>query len=102
MINEFGEEISEKKIKEITKRILKLPDKLIDELWYRCGLIYEKPKAILYKDKNKDFKAIFDKQLEDLRKEKEISETVLTFLAETPLKDILDNLDKIENETSKK
>ena len=97
MINEFGEEISEDEEKKIAERIASLPDALIDELFYRCGLIYAKPKeAIIYPDKNKDFKAIYDELLEELHKLKEGSQAIYTLLAETPIKDVLKNLEDIE------
>lgn len=96
MINEFDEEISEEQIKEIAERILKLSDKQIDELWFRTGFVYQRPKSIYYPDKNKDFKAIFDEQIEELRKEGEKSETLWTFLSESPIKEVLKNLEDVE------
>jgi len=102
-VNEFGELYTKQEVKEIAERILKLPDKLIDELWYKCGFIYQRPKeAILYEDKNKDFKAIFDELIEELRKLKEGSETLISFLSETPKKDVLERLSKIEDEMKSK
>lgn len=97
--NEFGNDIPDEQIKEIADRILKLSDEKKDELWFRCGFIYQKPNpAILHEDKNKNLKAIFDDELDDIKKYKEESEVLMTFLLETPLEDVLSNLSKIEKE----
>lgn len=99
MLNEFDEDISEEQIKSISERILKLSDKKIDELWYRCGFIYDRPKpAIIYEDKNKDLKALYDDALDDIKKWKEESEILETFLTETSIKEVLKNLEEIEKE----
>ena len=99
MINEFDEEILEEEIKEIAERISKLSDKDVDELWFRCDLIYAKPKAAaISKGKNKDFKAIPDDALKELRKNNEESESLLTLLGESHIKDVLKNLEEIEDE----
>jgi hypothetical protein len=100
MISEFGEEISEKTKKDLIERILKLSDKLIDELWFRCDLIYERPKSFLYKDNNKYFKALIDDLIDEMRKDKEDSTTFLTLINQTRLGDIMTNLDDIERENA--
>lgn len=88
MKNEFGETFEEEEIKEITQRILKLSDKLIDELFYRCGFIYEPHK----------FKALNEDNIEEIRNdEKEIE---FSLLIETHKKDVLKNLEDLEKEAN--
>lgn len=38
--NEFGEIVKRSELKKIAKRIIALPDDMIDELWFRIGFIY--------------------------------------------------------------
>jgi hypothetical protein len=101
MINGFGEDISQEKIKEIAERIIRLPDNLIDELWFRCDLVYEKPKSIAYPDANKYYKALYDDIFEEIREEKEFSHALWTLLMETPLGSVLQNLDDVEKKMQK-
>jgi len=70
-------------------RILKLPDRLIDELFYRCKLIY------MEHDFNQ---ALSGEGIEDMREEKDQSQFFLEFINETPKEDILKNLKDIEEE----
>lgn len=91
MENDFGEDISDEKVSEIIERILKLSDNLIDELFYRCHLIYH------VKRKSK-FKALNDELLDEIKEEEHGNTTLITLLTETHIKDILTNLKKIEEE----
>jgi len=86
MINEFGEEFTEKEVREITNRILKLSDRLIDELFFRCGFIYQ-PHTM---------KALNEDNLEEIRNNE--NEIEFTLLMETPKKDVLESLEQIEKE----
>jgi hypothetical protein len=101
MINDFGEDVPAEKISEIAQRITSLSDAQIDELWSMCDLVYEKPKSILYPDRNKYFKALFDDLIEEIRRDKEESTTLLTLIRETPLDEILEDLNFLENEKAK-
>ena len=86
MENEFGEIYTEQEVKEINDRILKLPDRLIDELFYRCGFIYM-PHTM---------KALNDDVLEEIRNDEKTVE--FSLLAETHKIEVLENLNKIEKE----
>jgi hypothetical protein len=87
MENEFGEIYTEEEIKDITQRILKLSDKFIDELFYRCGFIYEPHK----------FKALNEENIEEIRSNDGTIE--FSLLMETPKEDVLKNLEDIEKDT---
>jgi DNA-binding PadR family transcriptional regulator len=93
-INEFGELFTREEVKEIKERILKLPDELIDELFYRCGFIYS-GMAFVTGD-GKSFKALYDGAIEEIRDEVYFLENSL--LSETPMKEILKNLEDLEKE----
>lgn len=84
MKNEFGEEFTGEEIKEITNKILKLPDKLIDELFFRCGFIYSEH----------TMKALSQENIDDIRNDERTIE--FSLLSETPKKDVLKNLEDIE------
>ncbi len=90
MKNEFGEEISDEQAKQIGKRVAKLPETLIDELFYRCGLIYSR--------RDYSLRALHHLQLLEIRKKKEESEPLTTLLSETTIKEVLENLDRLEEE----
>jgi len=87
LINEYGEFFTKEEVKEISDRILRLPDELIDELFFRCKLIY------MEHDLNQ---ALPDEGIEDIREEKNQSQFFLEFINETPKEDILKNLKDIE------
>ena len=91
MENEFGEKIPEKTVKNIRLRIASLSVKQIDELFYKCGLIYTKHE--------KPFKALLADQPGEIKKFKGDSIPVLELLEETPFKEVKENLEKIEKST---
>lgn len=88
MENEFGEELTDDEIEKIVERILKLSNGFIDEFFYRCGLIYQ----------DCELKALDKENIEEIREKEGDSDFFLTLIAETPKKDILGNLEEIEEE----
>jgi hypothetical protein len=94
--NEFGETISDKDFDDLVKRIRKLSDKQIDELWYLCGYIYSED-SYPYREKN--FKAITQEYLDKIRMDFESAKIVVGWLwDETKTEEIMRNLEKVERE----
>ena len=93
MRNEYGEEISITQTKRITARVLKLPDALIDEFFYKCKLIYSR--------RDYTFRALHHLLLLDLKKNRESSEIMITLFSEHKISDVLKALEKVEEEYNK-
>ena len=87
MKNEFGEEISTDEIKRMAGKIRDLSPEEIDELCFRLPFIIS--------DHEPNLKALRD---EDIRKAKGTVESAMDFvkmiLAETPLSELMSNLQK--------
>ena len=78
MKNEFGEEIYEVDLIEYTKRIRRLPDNKIDELWFKCGFNIS--------DNGSSFKAIRKSEINKIRKSFDSAkEVVKKLLMETKI-----------------
>ncbi len=88
--NEFGEEISDEELTDWAKRIQKLSDEKIDELWYLCGYIYSK--------REEKFKAMAQEYIDRIRESLDSAKNVVGNLwDETKTKDIRKNLSIAEN-----
>jgi DNA-binding MarR family transcriptional regulator len=81
--NEFWELIDNEEVRSVTDRIVRLPDNLIDELYFRCGFIYP----------DHTMKALSQKEIDEIR---ENSRVVEGLLLETPMEEVVKNLDDIE------
>ena len=77
MKNDYGEDVNESQAKIITKRLLKIPDALIDEFFSRCGVVYSR--------RDYTFKALHHSLLIGLKKNKQGSEAMQTLLSETKI-----------------
>lgn len=94
MKNERGRKIPEEKVEEIARRVSKLPKEDIDELFYKVGFIVHE-----YKDEEKPdtHKALLPKQIDKIKENGEESGMVRNLLWESPLEDVLEELDKLES-----
>ena len=89
MENEFGENIPEEKVDELTKRIRALPRESIDELWYYVGFIAS--------DREPGNKALRNIDLDAIKEdEEEAREKVKALLTESNLADVTDGLSREE------
>ena len=88
MINEFGEEITEEEIFKIAEKIRGLTIQQIDNLWYKCGWI----------DLERgDNKALSKTKIEEIKRDKNLTlKSVRNLLMETPKKEFVEELSKIE------
>jgi hypothetical protein len=91
MENEFKEKLSDEETKSLAERILKLSDNEIDELCFKCGLVYTV--------RDSDYKALSSELIEEFREDKENSQMFWTLIGETPLKEIFQNLGIVEKES---
>ncbi|MBD3209937.1 hypothetical protein GF318_00995 [Candidatus Micrarchaeota archaeon] len=92
-VNEFGQRITEKELKELTERIQRLEDRGIDELWYRCGFVM--------KDKEKEYRALRQFDMDRLRSGLDTAKkVVLGLFLETKVKEIEENLENIESQAT--
>ena len=90
--NQSGEKISRKELGTIASRIRCLPDKKIDELWYKMGFIYSK------KGKNK---ALNTRRIKDIKKSTRDAEIeFLKLFEESQMASIRKNLSDIEYESN--
>lgn len=88
-VNEYGEKISEKELKDFAERVRKLPPEKIDELWFLCEFIYA--------DREKENKAISNEYIERIKEDLESAEEAVDYLlAETPIEMFRKNLEKVE------
>jgi len=88
--NEFGEEISDKELTDLTKRVQKLSDDKIDQLWYLCGYIYS--------EREDKFKAMAQEYIDRMRKSLDSAKGVVGLLwDETKTQEIRKNLLIVEN-----
>jgi DNA-binding MarR family transcriptional regulator len=85
MRNEFGDLIDWEDVANTEDRIVSLTDNLIDELYFRCGFIFA----------GHTMKALSQKEIDEIRKD---SKFVEGLLLETPMDELLRNLDDIEND----
>jgi hypothetical protein len=86
--NERGSMFTKEEINEVVARIVKLSDKMMDELFFRCGFIYADHRAPL--------KALLVEEIEAIRHDSGALRSSL--LAETPMEEVLKNLKDIEEE----
>lgn len=90
LINEFGEKISEKELKELSQRIRRLSDEEIDELWHSCEFIYT------YREEK--FKAITQEYINKIKESLESAEDIVwNLVAESHIDNVKQNLSKIED-----
>ncbi len=88
--NEFGEEISDEELKDWAKRIQKLSDEKIDELWYLCGYIYS--------EREEKYKAMAQEYIDRIRESLDSAKNVVGNLwDEVKTEDIRKNLSIVEN-----
>lgn len=89
MRNELGEEISDKEIIDLTKRVVKLLDKEIDALWFSCGWIVE--------NHEEEFKSLRNEDLRYLRHSFEYARRkVSDLLEECHIEEFRTNLTNVE------
>jgi hypothetical protein len=87
--NELEETISNKEIDEITQRIIKLTPKELDLLWHRCGYILS--------DRDFHHNALSQSYISKIKSGEKVAKTLVeALLLETPKKEVLKHLDKIE------
>lgn len=88
-VNEYGERIGEKELKEFAESVRKLSPERIDELWLLCEFIYA--------DREKENKAISNEYIEQIKESLESAKEVVDYLlAETPVELFRKNLEKVE------
>lgn len=81
-------------IDELTKRIMKLPPEKIDELWLRCGFIFDRQIA-----GSRGYKAVYDAFIETIKRDFESArELVAMFVDESDRNEVLKNLNDLEKE----
>jgi len=94
MENEFGEEIPEAKVDELTERIRALPRKSIDELWHSVGFIVS--------DREPGNKALRNSDLDRIKgAEGDAKEKVRALFAESRLADVINGPSKVEGKKKK-
>ena len=87
--NEFGEKITEDELANLAKRVVRLLDKEIDELWFSCGWVV--------KDHAQSFKSLRNIDLHHIRDSLDSAkEKVWDLLNESHIKEFRNNLSKIE------
>lgn len=92
--NEFEDTITKEEMGALIERIRKLNDSSIDELWFRCGFVFE--------DKEQN-KALPKKAIEDILDSYEKAEDLVgMFFLETRLEEIRKALADIERERASK
>ena len=91
LMNEFGEEITQEKLTEITRKIRKLSKMQIDELWYLCEFIIKGHPLNLKALRESDIKNI-KKSLNSAKK------IVLNLLMETSVNGVEVNLEKVKKQ----
>lgn len=88
--NEFEEEISDEELTDWAKRVRKLSDEKIDELWFLCGYIFA--------EREEKFKAIQQGYISRIRKNLDSAKKVIEMLwDETKTEDVRKNLSAVEN-----
>lgn len=92
--NELGEGLTNKEISELASRVRKLPEKSIDELWFRLHFIYTE------KGQNK---AMSPENMVLIKKSQNGAEILVENLfTEESISDIRRELEKIEGEIKEK
>lgn len=81
-------------MKEIARRVSKLPKEDIDELFRRMGFIVHEYRSEERPDR---YKALLPKQVDEIKENGEESGMVRNLLWESPLEDVLEELDKLES-----
>jgi len=94
MINEFGEEIPEEKVKEISKRVAELSEGKIDKLFKRAGFVVTSYKG--KSEKPEKYEALFPGQIGEIKHNKEDSALVENLLLESRKENIIKELESIE------
>ncbi len=88
-VNEYGEKISEKDLKDFAERVRKLSPEKIDELWFLCEFVYM--------DHEKNLKALRNEDIKQIKESLDSAKEVVDYLlAETPVEMFKKNLEKVE------
>ncbi len=88
--NEYGEEISKTFQKNVAKRVLKLPDVLIDDFFFKCNMMFGR--------RDYNFKALHHIQILQIRESKEGSEAFALLFSERKKGQIERSLKDVEEE----
>lgn len=93
MLNEYGEKIEEKEVKEISRRISNLSIEDVDKLFYNLDFIVKRYNG---KDRPNKFSALFPKQIKEIKEVEKKSSVVEDLLLESHFKEVKKELERIE------